>query len=297
MKDAMSIIKKKTIRMLFPQWQGGNQELYSLGARLLAWLAPETEAPVFEVNVPDFKKETPEPERGVIYRQQLFKQYDEAYRLLEREDPDYVVIFGGDCLVDLAPFAWLNEKHHGQLGVLWIDAHPDIKTPQDSMNGHTMVLGSFLGEGDNEFAAKVKVPLKPSRVMFAGLIETGLTEQESEVIHRLGLNVAKPEVLFDNSQTVIDWVRKEKIEELVIHFDLDVLNPDVFRSLLFAEPEPEFDWRATYPVGQLRLAQVIRLIRDVAAETELVAIGITEHLPWDVWHLKESLSKVPLLNR
>lgn len=61
----MSIIKKKTIRMLFPQWQGGNQELYSLGARLLAWLAPETEAPVFEVNVPDFKKKHPNRREGL----------------------------------------------------------------------------------------------------------------------------------------------------------------------------------------------------------------------------------------
>ncbi|MGY4696177.1 hypothetical protein XfCFBP8356_002990 [Xylella fastidiosa subsp. sandyi] len=62
----MSIINKKTIRILFPQWQGGNQELYSFGARLLAWLLLKTEAPMFEVNVPEFKKETPEPERGVI---------------------------------------------------------------------------------------------------------------------------------------------------------------------------------------------------------------------------------------
>lgn len=62
----MSIIKKKTIRMLFPQWQGGNQELYSLGARLLAWLAPETEAPVFEVNVPDLKRNTRTGERGYL---------------------------------------------------------------------------------------------------------------------------------------------------------------------------------------------------------------------------------------
>ncbi|ENZ7914704.1 TPA: hypothetical protein O8U20_004198 [Enterobacter cloacae] len=81
-----------------------------------------------------------------------------------------------------------------------------------------------------------------------------------------------------------------------MHLDLDVLNPDVFRSLLFAEPEPEFDWQAVYPVGKLNLAQTLRVIRDVSAETEIVIIGITEHLPWDAWNLKELLKKLPIMN-
>jgi hypothetical protein len=29
-----------------------------------------------------------------------------------------------DCLVDLAPFAYLNERYGGELAVLWIDAIP-----------------------------------------------------------------------------------------------------------------------------------------------------------------------------
>lgn len=293
----MSISNEKTIRILFPQWQGGNQELYGFGARLLAWLAPQTRAPQFEIQVPEFTADTPEPEEGLIYRQQLLRQHDEALTLLERENPDRVVIFGGDCLVDQAPFAWLNEKHDGELGVLWIDSHPDVKTPADYTNGHTMVLGNLLGEGDKEFAARVKQPLKPSRVMYAGLIEEGLTGQENEVITRLGLSVANPEALLHDSQILIDWIRKEKIEKLAVHFDLDVLNPDVFRSLLFAEPEPEFDWQAVYPVGRLNLSHIIRVIRDISAETDVVALGITEHLPWDAWNLKEALHKLPLLNQ
>ncbi|WP_410016825.1 hypothetical protein [Sodalis sp. C49] len=82
---------------------------------------------------------------------------------------------------------------------------------------------------------------------------------------------------------------------LAVHLDLDVLNPGVFRSLLFAEPEPEFDWQAVYPVGKLNLAQTLRIISDVSAETRIVIIGITEHLPWDAWNLKALLNKLPLL--
>lgn len=30
----------ETLRLIMPQWQGGNNPAYSLGAKLLAWLAP-----------------------------------------------------------------------------------------------------------------------------------------------------------------------------------------------------------------------------------------------------------------
>ncbi|MFH5183590.1 arginase [Paenibacillus sp. TAB 01] len=41
-----------TLRLLFPQWQGGgNNPPYILGARLLNWLAPKSEGPFEEVSV------------------------------------------------------------------------------------------------------------------------------------------------------------------------------------------------------------------------------------------------------
>lgn len=55
---------KKTIRILFPQWQGGNQELYGFGARLLHWLSPESRSPLHTISVPEFNPDTPEPEQG-----------------------------------------------------------------------------------------------------------------------------------------------------------------------------------------------------------------------------------------
>ncbi len=34
---------QKTIRLLMPQWQGGDNPNYSFGAELLAWLAPDND--------------------------------------------------------------------------------------------------------------------------------------------------------------------------------------------------------------------------------------------------------------
>ena len=41
----------KTLRLLFPQWQGGDNPPYYLGSKLLAWLAPPSAGPVEEVPV------------------------------------------------------------------------------------------------------------------------------------------------------------------------------------------------------------------------------------------------------
>lgn len=76
---------KKTIRILFPQWQGGNQELYGFGARLLHWLSPETRAPLHTISIPEFNPDTPEPEEGLLYRQQLLSQHDEALAIPKRK--------------------------------------------------------------------------------------------------------------------------------------------------------------------------------------------------------------------
>ena len=41
-----------TLRLLFPQWQGGNNPPYFFGSQLLAWLAPPAQGAVEEVSVP-----------------------------------------------------------------------------------------------------------------------------------------------------------------------------------------------------------------------------------------------------
>jgi arginase len=285
----------KTMRLVMPQWQGGNNELYPIGAELLAWLAPASDDSVIRVPVEPFHTNDT-PDKGISHRSALLDQLKRARALIDQGQPEKIAIFGGDCLVEQGPLSYLNEKYNGELGVLWIDSHPDVKTTNDFTNAHTMVLGNLLGEGDPEFAAEVRVPLSPQRVMYAGLREDGLTEQESEVINRLGLKVAGPEALQNDSTPVLEWIAENNIKYLAIHLDLDVLDPTTFRSVLFAEPEPEIDWLQMYPAGKMTFAQVTRLIADVAADTDVVGMGITEHLPWDAAHLKGALAEFPVLS-
>lgn len=291
----MSDTRSKTLRLKIPQWQGGDNPPTGFGAELLAWLAPETESPMITIPVAQYDGQKTIVDDGVAHRAAVTAQLLATQKVLEEQRPDRVVVFGGDCLVDQAPFAYLNERYDGQLGVLWLDAHPDIKNPTEYCNAHTMVLANLMGEGDAKLAALVKKPIDAKRVMFAGLRHDGLSEQEADFIERYQLPVAPPSVLRDDSAPILKWIQDNDIRYLAIHFDLDVLDPKQFRSVFFGEPEPENDPYDAFPAGQMKIAQVIRLIRDVSAHTDVVGLGMTEHLPWDAINLKNMMAQLPIL--
>ena len=111
-----------TLRLIMPQWQGGNVPDYYFGSELLAWLAPVANGPVETVPVPEPKPgETLEVENGVLGRAALLQQVRAARQAIEKHRPDRIVTLGGDCLIDLAPMAYLNTRYGGNLGVLWVD--------------------------------------------------------------------------------------------------------------------------------------------------------------------------------
>ena len=107
----MSVKKGTTLRLHMPQWQGGNRHEYHLGSELLARLAPAAGGPVETVPVPAPRPgETPEVENAVLARAALLRQARAARHAIERHRPDRIVTLGSDCLVDLAPIAYLSLK-------------------------------------------------------------------------------------------------------------------------------------------------------------------------------------------
>jgi arginase len=132
----------------------------------------------------------------------LLRQARAARQAIEKHRPNRVVTLGGDCLVDLAPMAYLNARYGGNLGVLWVDAHPDVLTPEESAQGNTYVLAALLGRGDPEMVGEVDPPVKPSRVLFAGL--DAWSEAEGEVMDALGLRRAGSDALAHDSSPVLD---------------------------------------------------------------------------------------------
>lgn len=285
-----------TLRLTVPQWQGGDEPAYRFGSRLLDWLAPAHDGPEETIDVPEAdgtSSTSLEVEDGITGRTQLLTQARTAREAINAHNPDRIVALGGDCLIDLAPIAYLNEQHDGELGVLWVDAHPDVTRPEQSSHAHAHVLAMLLGEGDPEFTAEVETPLDPNQVMIAGMDKW--SEAEDEIISGLGLHHTPPADLADDNDPVLDWIEQQGITHLAVHFDLDALDPAHFSPLLFNKPGLSDDAFDEVPTGEMRLDQVVRLLDDVGTQTDIVGLAITEHLPWDMLRLSEALGELPIL--
>lgn len=290
----MSTKKETTLRLHIPQWQGGNLHNYYFGSQLLAWLAPVANGPVETVPVPEPRpEETLEVESGILARAALIQQARAARQAIEKHHPDRIVTLGGDCLIDLAPMAYLNTRYGGNLGVLWVDAHPDVLTPKDFAQGNAQVLGALLGRGDADLVGEVDTPLQPSRVMYAGL--DAWMPIEGEVITELGLRRAGSDTLAASSAPVLEWIAREGITHLAVHFDVDVLDPKTFGPILFNNPDAPADFLAGVPRGRLTPDQVVRLLHDVAAACDIVGLAIAEYMPWEAIATRNLLQKLPLL--
>lgn len=92
---------------------------------------------------------------GITSREALLDQLNAARSAIVRHKPEAIVTLGGDCLVDLAPIAYLSEGYGDDLAVLWVDAHPDVMGPAQFQNAHAHLLAILMSEGDSDFASAV----------------------------------------------------------------------------------------------------------------------------------------------
>lgn len=287
----------KTLRLLMPQWQGGEDgsefpgQVYPLGARLLAWLAPQSNAPLIEVPVAPWTGAVPVNDGGVFWRKEILRQLRAARSILDAFAPDRVITFGGDCLISQAPFSYLIERYNGKIGIVWIDAHPDVTTPRDFDHAHAMVLGNLLGEGEPSMAREVKMPCTPEQVVLVGV--DNVLPHERESIDRLGIKTIASKEVVGSSQALTGWINDNGFERIAIHLDLDVLDPNFFRSLLFSNPGVKEHIEAER--GKTRLEDITRVLRDISAQATVVGMSFAEYMPWDALNLKKMFNALSFM--
>ena len=296
MTFSMTMAQENTLRLIYPQWQGGDiakwitevkdpeqaSRGYYLGAHLLDFLAPSTGQKTLTVPVSTelCKRVVTD---GVLDRDAIALQTRAALDILDIENPDRIVTLGGECSVSVVPFTWLASKYPDDVAVIWIDAHPDITLPGDVYPAyHAMAVTALMGDGDKKILGQLPAKIDPSKILFVGLRDWERDEIKVRQ-NEYGIKHLTPEETVSGSEKVIEWLRNTGASNVVIHFDMDVLDPNEIIAAVGVVPDG------------MKIAEVVRIINDVAKEKNLVGLTVAEPMPRTAIILKEMLNQLPLL--
>jgi arginase len=141
------------------------------------------------------------------------------------------LVLGGDHSVALGTLGGLAAAH-GAGGVLWIDAHADVNTPETSPSGnvHGMPLAAALGLAGPEFDSDAwPLPaLDPRRVVLLGLREADSGERK--LLHDAGVRVF---TMSEIDRIGVERAVREALDRVAgpsfvhVSLDMDALDPEV----------------------------------------------------------------------
>jgi len=163
---------------------------------------------------------------------QILALCDEVAKLVEQSERDgqTPLVLGGDHSVALGSLVGMASVH-GRGGVLWLDAHGDLNTPDTSPSGnvHGMVLAAALGLGGPEFERKgwTLPAVEAGKLALVGV--RSLDQGERELLKHLD---AKVFTMADVDRHGIENCMREAIVHaagagfLHVSLDLDVVDPE-----------------------------------------------------------------------
>lgn len=288
--------KNETIRLVYPQWQGGDitslvKEVpnpddaakgYYLGAQLLNFLAPNNGQKTFVVPISTDITERKATD-GVLDRDLIVRQTKAALDILNIENPGRIVTLGGECSVSVVPFTYLSDKYDGDVAMIWIDAHPDITLPGDVYSGyHAMAVTACMGYGEKQLMDILPGQIKADRILLVGV--RNWERDEIKVRQKqYGIKNISSEEVAENSNAIRAWLKSCGASKVVIHFDMDVLDPAEIIAAVGTD------------ANGMKMEQVVRIINDIASEKEIVGLTVAEAMPRTAIRIKNMLEQLPLL--
>ena len=139
------------------------------------------------------------------------------------------LVLGGDHSVALGTLIGMA-RVHGPGGVLWIDAHADLNSPETTPSGnvHGMVLAAALGLGGSAFADPALPAVDPARIALVGV--RAIDEGEREVLRSLD---AKVFTMSEVDRLGVERAVRESLTHIAgpgfvhVSLDMDVIDPEV----------------------------------------------------------------------
>ena len=205
------------------RYAGLNERLHGLGYDVLDW--GDVETAVLEA--------TEETDESARYLPEIKAACGRVARLvgLALEQGSLPLVLGGDHSVALGTLGGLA-RSVGVGGVLWIDAHSDLNTPETSPSGnvHGMPLAAAIGLTNQRFDSDAwSLPaVEPERVALVGL--RSVDARERDRIRELGI---KAYTMSDIDRIGIERAIRESLTQIAgpgfvhVSLDMDALDPEV----------------------------------------------------------------------
>lgn len=179
-----------------------------------------------EVAVPESLSHTTQ----LPYADVIAEACKQAYHCLKNlPEGAFPIILGGDHSISMGSVAGVGQAK--RTGVLWIDAHTDLNTPDISPSGniHGMPLAHLLGQGDKRLLDiwGGGQRLHPEDIVFIGI--RSVDEGERAFIKNMGLKVY---TMKDIDKLGMAQVAERALEhlghvdQLHVSFDADALDPN-----------------------------------------------------------------------
>jgi arginase len=180
-------------------------------------------------------------------------------------------VLGGDHSCAGGTWCGVARAVHGDLGLVWVDAHMDAHTPGTSHTGrlHGMPLAWLLGQDDDPLYGLSSGVLEPEHVALVGV--RSFEPEEAARLARLGVRVFMMEEVRARG---LDAVFAEALgiatrgtSAFGVSIDLDAVTPE------------EAPGVATPAAGGLGGAELTAVLAQLSGIPELAAIELVEYCP------------------
>jgi len=176
------------------------------------------------------------------------------------------LVLAGNCSTSLGTLAGLGP---GDAGILWLDAHADLNTPETTPSGFLdgMALAIATGRCWRGMASTIPGfrPIADERVALLGTRD--LDPPEAAVLEGSAMRVVRAADVTAGLPDALEGLRAAGTRRLYLHVDLDVHDPSTCRANRYAVD------------GGLSLEQTLGVIRSAAESMTIAAVAITAYDP------------------
>ena len=199
---------------------------------------------------------------------------EQSARIVDEEIRNNRVVFalGGDHSVSLGTIAGASAAVNGKLGVIWIDAHGDMMTHENTLSGniHGMPSAAAFGLGHERLTTIYKKERKvaPENMLYIGLKD--LDQGEIDLIRNQQLTAFTIFDILQNGWSPIFTAIQElstRVDRIWVSLDLDSIDR------MFAPGTPMQN------NGGLTYREITHLARFIGKNCALAGADIVEYAP------------------